>query len=673
MNKIFAPFLPPWAETGLQPAFYDVESGTVLQQTARMYDKVNQLTRLFNELSEETRETVEEYIGKFTELKDFVDEYFDNLDVQEEINKKLDEMVVGGELQQLLTEQYTALKTSVNNTISEFEAEVNSNIVGLNNKLNNTNTGNPIPVASTDNMTDTTKVYLLISTGKWYYYDGDSWEIGGDYQSTVIGEGTVNANSLESGLATSLGIVSPSITWESGHYRDNNGVEADHAAYSMSDNISLAEGDTIYILANVGTGSISVIAPVTSDGNPVQINASTMNVKTDGNITKVYSYTAPFAVDVSLSIKNSNSYAYCFIEKSKDEPIVKSILNYRIPSITINYHYYVNGDTVNEHNKYAYTEPIQMYTGETIKFHARGEGNVVSLLRLVSSDGTFISTIQQTSGTGEYDVSYTTSTDCYVSICSDLAYFRDLYITKKNTTHEYNKDLFASFIKFGVIGDSLASGESVANNGGTNQYIDNYDYSWGQFIARNHGMTCVNFSKGGATTRSWLNPASDWGLPKLLNPDNKCNAYIIALGVNDPSIPGYLGSVADIHLDDFKQNADTFYGNYARIIGYIKQVQPKAKIFMLTMPSDWGDYLTAIRTIAGLYDKDVYLIDLNRDYYNEFTSGFISQCKRQGHFNSIGYNYIGELLYDAFTDYMYNDQKDFDQIEFIGTNYSYSE
>ena len=51
MNKSFAPFLPPWAETGLQPAFYDVESGTVLQQTARMYNKVNQLTRLFNEFS----------------------------------------------------------------------------------------------------------------------------------------------------------------------------------------------------------------------------------------------------------------------------------------------------------------------------------------------------------------------------------------------------------------------------------------------------------------------------------------------------------------------------------------------------------------------------------------------------------------------------------------------
>lgn len=102
MNKLFAPFLPPWVETGLQPAFYDMESGTVLQQTARMYAKVQQLTRLFNELSEETKTTVEEYISKFVELKTFVDDYFENLDVQDEINNKLDQMAEDGTLQEII-------------------------------------------------------------------------------------------------------------------------------------------------------------------------------------------------------------------------------------------------------------------------------------------------------------------------------------------------------------------------------------------------------------------------------------------------------------------------------------------------------------------------------------------------------------------------------------------
>lgn len=101
MQNIFIELLPPWVETGLQPAFYDKESGTVLQQTARMYARVNQLTQAFNTFSEDTADTVNDYIERFTTLHNYVHDYFDNLDVQEEINNKLDEMVEAGTLQSL--------------------------------------------------------------------------------------------------------------------------------------------------------------------------------------------------------------------------------------------------------------------------------------------------------------------------------------------------------------------------------------------------------------------------------------------------------------------------------------------------------------------------------------------------------------------------------------------
>ena len=106
MENIFVEFLPPWVETGLQPAFYDKESGTVLQQTARMYARVNMLIRMFNKLSKNTKTTVEEYIDKFNSLHDYVMDYFKNLDVQEEINNKLDEMSESGELERIITEYY---------------------------------------------------------------------------------------------------------------------------------------------------------------------------------------------------------------------------------------------------------------------------------------------------------------------------------------------------------------------------------------------------------------------------------------------------------------------------------------------------------------------------------------------------------------------------------------
>ena len=102
MENIFVEFLPPWVEANMQPAFYDKESGTVLQQTARMYDRVNMLVRMFNKLSKETKTVVEDYIEQFNELHDYVHDYFDNLDVQEEINNKIDAMVESGDFAEAL-------------------------------------------------------------------------------------------------------------------------------------------------------------------------------------------------------------------------------------------------------------------------------------------------------------------------------------------------------------------------------------------------------------------------------------------------------------------------------------------------------------------------------------------------------------------------------------------
>lgn len=49
-------------------------------------------------------EAVEELQNLFIELKDYVDNYFENLDIQEEVNTKLDEMAESGELAELIAE-----------------------------------------------------------------------------------------------------------------------------------------------------------------------------------------------------------------------------------------------------------------------------------------------------------------------------------------------------------------------------------------------------------------------------------------------------------------------------------------------------------------------------------------------------------------------------------------
>lgn len=114
MQDLFIEFLPPWVETGLQPAFYDRESGTVLQQTARMYAKVNELVKAVNGMDK----IIKEYV-------DYIDHYFENLDVQEEINNKLDAMAEGGELAEFIAQYANLPCVHAYGTIADMASSTN--------------------------------------------------------------------------------------------------------------------------------------------------------------------------------------------------------------------------------------------------------------------------------------------------------------------------------------------------------------------------------------------------------------------------------------------------------------------------------------------------------------------------------------------------------------------
>ena len=222
MSKIN--FLPPWVETNLQPAFYDLESGTCLQQTARMYNKVNELVRTVNNQNE----IIADYIEQFNELHDYVYDYFDNLDVQEEINKKLDAMSEDGSLTALIQPYVDAIyqpyQEEINGEIEQFENTVNGTLDNFAQQLTSAVSGNPIPVSSTGDMTDHTKTYLLTSTGKWYYWDGDSWEEGGTYQSVELQNNDVHYANLDTQLQNS---IEP--------YNDLTSIATHSAGYAQAD------------------------------------------------------------------------------------------------------------------------------------------------------------------------------------------------------------------------------------------------------------------------------------------------------------------------------------------------------------------------------------------------------------------------------------------------------
>ena len=70
-------------------------------------------------------EVVEELQNQFTILKNYVDTYFDNLDVQEEINNKLDEMAESGQLTDIIA-QYLGLAGMITfDTLADMKAAEN--------------------------------------------------------------------------------------------------------------------------------------------------------------------------------------------------------------------------------------------------------------------------------------------------------------------------------------------------------------------------------------------------------------------------------------------------------------------------------------------------------------------------------------------------------------------
>lgn len=230
----------------------------------------------------------------------------------------------------------------------------------------------------------------------------------------------------------------------------------------------------------------------------------------------------------------------------------------------------------------------------------------------------------------------------------------------------------AIFRKIACIGDSLASGEfESTREDGTRRYHDFYDYSWGQFIGRSCGSVVYNFSKGGMTAKEYMENFAN--VQGFWNTDKLAQAYIIAFGVNDVCYQGQpVGSTEDICMEDYTKNKPTFAGYYGQIIQRIKQLQPRAKIFLVSMPrnnDEKDDRRKNVRdlleTFTEFFDR-TYLIDLytyapvnDEEYRKKF---------RLGHLTATGYVLTARII-ESYIDYIIRKKpEDFNQVGFIGTD-----
>lgn len=219
------------------------------------------------------------------------------------------------------------------------------------------------------------------------------------------------------------------------------------------------------------------------------------------------------------------------------------------------------------------------------------------------------------------------------------------------------------------VGDSLSSGEfQTQREDGTFRYHDMYEYSWGQYIARATGSTVYNMSRGGMTAKELMSIDAYWDAAQF----PPTQGYILALGVNDIlNQKQEVGTLDDIAAD-WRENADTFAGHYAGVIQRIKERQPNARFFLMTMPKEISEERNAgidahaalLHQLAEKFDH-CYVMDFCR-YAPKQDEAYRERFYMYGHLNAAGYVLTAKMVM-SYMDYLIrHNLRDFDLVGYIG-------
>lgn len=220
--------------------------------------------------------------------------FLDTLDLQDEVNNKLDEMAQDGTLTDLIGAYIDPIVETQNDRITSVE-----------NQIQSVTSGAPAGVYATLTDLETadpnhSRIYVVTATGYWYYYNTASseWTAGGVYQASV-NQYDVNRliEDYNEAITTGRQLYNKN-TQEEGYYYDyrNGGTKRSNANW-CNNTVDLKAGDTFSV------SYYCYISYYTEDGT--FIDGVLHGVNGHG------SYTVPAntkIVRISLSISNSANF-----------------------------------------------------------------------------------------------------------------------------------------------------------------------------------------------------------------------------------------------------------------------------------------------------------------------------------------------------------------------------
>ena len=542
-------------------------------------------------------------------------------------------------------------------------------------------------------------------------------QLGGD-SSQDIETIQQDVNKLMEDLGDTL---SPEYSITSNAYIDwQNGIQYTLDGIMCTDYIPVKVGDAVNVTGVYRKVPDSLGSVVYDDKkrylNGVQNakNDVVLNIAQDGFVRLSFTDKQKFAVSIfrphSVShaeynaeiadIKqklNDSVYGYEEILDNEQNPKVDGVAGKIKPDGTndgVTYHYHFNLEIPEEKNII------------TLKYNGGGVSSAVTPLLVFKNNDNVVGYINYTNEAigAEYTYSIpTNATEVFVNantkkawqilvkfgqkrkvipfdrLSTDIISFIGNRAVKENPLEKLleNGGYTSSFASISCVGDSLTEGVSEYIVDGKTKYAGRNEgletFSYPAQLARMTGSIVRNYGVGGATAKSWLetNKSKD-----CFSPENKSQAYIIAIGTNDTVYDGDVDT--DVDISDYNNNSDNFVGNYAKIIQKCLESQPKAKVFAVTIPKTrsnyhnaWTDGNSRIKAVAkklGVYVLDIYSFsDSFRDadaYKMSFYSG--------GHRNAVGYKRTA-MEYATYISWLIEkNPSDFKNIQFIGTNMWYS-
>lgn len=584
-----------------------------------------------------------------------------------------------------LNSRLEADKNKMEEKIKNEGADRKEALEDIQKQVNGLASGSPLVAESISEMTDNKKVYVNTTDGHWYYFNGTTWIDGGVYQGIELEDGSVTVEKTN---------FARNIIEKTNNILDLNNLIKGKVIKSWSTSTCTTSNYLIDNTNGYATKIIEVnggeIYKTVQEKQTSYRTCHIMQFDTDG---KCISYTE--AVKTFEILNNAKYVAFSFptssaipdaivrVDNTEEVPVYvkygyelkvpekKALENYinkkenleNSEQIIPNSYVSTNGLTMN--STYYNRLDVNLRRGQTIEVWAVAETNVC-ILALINSNKDFIKNIQKGNGIDESNYEtyrYTANTDNeLISIsfykplkCKIKLYYSnsDKDVINNSLTNIENDYLKTIFNSVACLGDSLTEGYLGSNTGMART-------PYPKALSKMMNCDVINYGHSGSTVISyWNNYAQD------INYKNH-DVVIIGLGTN----AGLTATLEeDTNYDNYNNYAETNTGCYCKIIEYIKEQNPRCKIFICNVGyanSNSEDTVitnNVLKEIAKKYSLPYLEVYGNSFYTLAYHSLLLHPLWNTSgdilHFSNLGYTIYAKVILHCITEYISKNPMEF--------------